>query len=129
MWDGDKDMCLFTTKALEDAGKLIELVTEQDVVMLLPKGIPTLKHMVTKRHSRPDNFFCTNNITNHVTKCNTMPERQLGKTDHYLIATILELVQERMLPKTSQNIRETDWEEFNVFLGKELTEIPVPDEM
>jgi Endonuclease-reverse transcriptase len=95
MWDGDEDTCLFTAKALEDAGELIELVAEQDMVMLLPKGIPTLKHMVMKWHSRPDNVFCTSALVQYVAKCDIMLERQLGRTDHYLIVTMIEPVQER----------------------------------
>jgi hypothetical protein len=129
MWDKDEDTHLFTAKALEDMGELINLVADQEMCMLLPKGIPTLKHMVTKQFSRPDNVFCTNSLANHVVKCDIMPERQPGKMDHYPIVTILELTQERMTTKPLQNFRETDWDEFNTFLGKELTVIPTPSEI
>ena len=103
MWDRDEDSPLFTTKALKDAGELIELVVDQDMFMALPKGIPTLKHMVSKCLSRPDNVFCSNSLVNYVLKCDTMPERQPGKTDHYPIATTLELAQERTTTNTSHN--------------------------
>ena len=82
MWDRDKDSQCFTTKALKDAQELIELVADQEMFMPLPKGIPTLKHMVMKYFYRPDNIFCTNSLANCVLKCNTIPERQSGKTDH-----------------------------------------------
>jgi Endonuclease-reverse transcriptase len=88
MWDRDKDTHLFMAKALEDAEELINLVAEQEMCMTLPKDIPMPKHMVTKWHSRPYNVFCTSSLTNHMVKCNIMPERQPGKTDHYPIATI-----------------------------------------
>ena len=103
MWDRDEDLRLFTKKAHKDAGELIELVVDQDMFMALPKGIPTLKHMVTKHFFRPDNVFCSNSLVNHILKCDTMPERQPGKTDHHPIATILELVQERTMTNTSYN--------------------------
>jgi len=48
MWDRDKDTHLFTKKAIEEAEKLINLVANQEMYTPLPKGIPTLKHMVTK---------------------------------------------------------------------------------
>lgn len=94
MWDKDEDMDLFTAKALKDAGELINLVADQQMCMPLPKGIPTLKHM-------PDNVFCTVGLVNHVVKCDVMPERQLGKTNHYPVVTILELTQERMTMQPS----------------------------
>ena len=62
-------------------------------------------------------------------KCDVMPERQLGKTDHYPVVTILELTQERMTMQPSQNFRETDWDSFNSFLGKELVVIPIPSKI
>ena len=124
MWDKDKDTHLFTKKALKDAGELINLVVDQEMCMVLPKGIPTLKHMVTKQLSRPDNIFCTAGLINHVVKCDVMPERQPGKTDHYPVVTILEITQERMTMQPSQNFRKTDWNSFNNFLGKELAVIP-----
>ena len=48
MWDKDEDTHLFTAKALKDTGELIDLVADQEMYMPLPKGILTLKHMVTK---------------------------------------------------------------------------------
>ena len=129
MWDRDEDSRLFTAKALEDAQELIELIADQEMYMPLPKGIPTLKHMVSKRLSRPDNVFCTNSLADCVLRCDTMPERQPGKTDHYPIVTILELEQRRTAMNPSRNFRETDWEEFNAYLGEEIATIPIPDEI
>ena len=48
MWDEETDDRLFTTRALEDAGKLIEMLADLNLKMALPKGQPTLEHMVTK---------------------------------------------------------------------------------
>jgi len=64
----------------------------------------------------------------YVTKCDTMLERQPGKTDHFPIVMILDITQERTLPKPSQNYREMDWKEFTSTLGKELEAIPIPTE-
>ena len=57
-----------------------------------------------------------------------MPERQPGKTNHYPVATILELMQERMSMQPSQNFS-VDWDAFNDFLGKELAIIPIPNKI
>jgi len=48
MWDRDGDTHLFTKKAIDKAEELINSVADQEMYMPLPKGIPTLKHMVTK---------------------------------------------------------------------------------
>ena len=69
MWDKDEDTHLFMVKALEDVGELITLLTDQEMVMPLPKGILMLKHMVMKRLSRPDNVFCTVGLAKHIVKC------------------------------------------------------------
>ena len=63
MWD-ETDNRLFTPRALEDAGKLIELLTDLNLKMALPKGQPTLEHLVTKKYSHPDNIWCTEEIHN-----------------------------------------------------------------
>ena len=59
LWDNDNDIHLFTQQAITQATKLIELLATYDLNMALPKGIPTLQHMVTKKYSRPDNIFIT----------------------------------------------------------------------
>jgi hypothetical protein len=82
-WDNDEDERLFTAAATHDAEVLINHVTDWNMVMALPKGIPTLKHMVTKRHSRPDNVFCTDGLTEYITKCDVVPELQPVNTDHF----------------------------------------------
>jgi len=49
MWDNELDDRLFMLRALEDAGKLIELLSDLNLKMALPKGQPTLEHLVTKK--------------------------------------------------------------------------------
>ena len=53
----------------------------------------------------------------YVTKCDTMLERQPGKTNNFPIVTILDITQERTTPKPSRNYRETDWKAFTSTLG------------
>ena len=51
LWDDDKDTHLFTNQALRSAEGLIEQLAEHGMEMALPKGVPTLQHMRTKRYS------------------------------------------------------------------------------
>jgi len=69
MWDRDEDTRLFTAPSQRTAEKLISLLADHNMVMPLPKGTPTLQHMVTKLFSRPDNFFCSEEMQEMVTKC------------------------------------------------------------
>ena len=55
LWDKNKETHLFTRKATDAANGFIDLIGEFGLEMALPKDIPTLQHMVTKKYSRPDN--------------------------------------------------------------------------
>ncbi|KAH6899296.1 hypothetical protein BKA70DRAFT_1115550, partial [Coprinopsis sp. MPI-PUGE-AT-0042] len=74
MWDNDHDERLFTPHALSDADRLIMMIAKWDMSMLLPKGIQTLEHQVTKRYSRPDNVFATQGIQEKVVHCKARPD-------------------------------------------------------
>ena len=112
MWDDDTDDRLFTPRALEDAGKLIELLADLNLKMALPKGQPTLEHMVTKKYSRPDNIWCTEDIHDLIVRCEVDPSIRPPATDHFPIATYITLPQKRITPKASYNFRAVDWEDF-----------------
>jgi endonuclease/exonuclease/phosphatase family metal-dependent hydrolase len=73
LWDRDEDVHLFTQQATRQAEGLINLLATYDLDMSLPKLIPTLQRMVTKRYSRPDNIFSTPGISELITKCEVDP--------------------------------------------------------
>jgi hypothetical protein len=91
LWDNGKDEQLFTNEAIVNADLLINWLIDWNMDMPLPKGILTLKHFIMKKYSQPDNMFCTDNLTDYVIKCNTMPQLQPPKTNHFPIITILDL--------------------------------------
>ena len=90
-WDDDNDIHLFTQQAITQANTLIKLIANYDLDMALPKGIPTLRHMVTKRYSRPDNVFATNGLADHITVCKVDPTSRPPSTDHFPITTNIQL--------------------------------------
>ena len=108
LWDRDEDTHLFTLDALWKAEPLIELLADYDMEMILQKGVPTLQHMHSKRYSRPDNIFCSRSMTNSVLKCSVDAETCPTKTDHFPIATLLELPQERIVSKPTCDFRMAD---------------------
>ena len=65
MWDEDHNHHLFTSRALEDASRLLALVANHGMYMALLKGIPTLELMATKNWTRPDNIFCSGSLVDN----------------------------------------------------------------
>ena len=59
LWDDKADERLFTPQAIREADILIGLLVDEGLEMALPRSILTLKHMVTKLHSQPDNVWCS----------------------------------------------------------------------
>ena len=124
LWDDDEDVHLFTRKATDDAEELIRLLANYDMQMILPKGVPTLQHMVTGRYSRPDNVFSTPGIQDLVIKCEVNPALRPTSTDHFPIITHILLPQERVNTLPTFNFRETDWEEYRKKLKLRLQLTP-----
>jgi hypothetical protein len=113
-------------QALRDAEGIIDLIAEFDMVMTLPKGIPTLQHMRSKKYSRPDNFFCNTALQPYVIKSEVQPQHKPSCTDHYPIVTHLDLPQAHIPEDPSYNFRTADWEAFNKALKVKLGNLPRP---
>src|SRR5216683_4648766 len=56
-WDSLEDVRLFTNEATEATKKLIEAVVDAGLELVLPCGLPTHKHSITKQWSRLDQVF------------------------------------------------------------------------
>jgi hypothetical protein len=97
-----------------------------DLNMPLPKGIPTLEHMVTKRYSRPVNFFNTPGISEFITKCEVDPSLRPTSTNHFPILTNIQLPQERIDSPPTHNFREVDWNNYRQKLRARLLTTPDP---
>jgi hypothetical protein len=129
LWDDDKDTHLFTRQALRDAEGIINLIAEHDMVMALPKGLPTLQHMRTKKYSRPDNIFCSTTLQPFIVKCEVMTHLKPPATDHFPILTQLDLPQSRIPSDPTLNFHNADWEEFRQTLSFKLGTLPHPGPM
>jgi len=127
LWDRSEDTHLFTREAITAANGLIDLLDEYGMEMALPKGIPTLQHMRSKRYSRPDNVFCTQPIMDHITRCEVDTRIRPPCTDHFPIATTISLPQHRIEEPPSYDFRNMDWEEFRTHLVSRLEEVPDPE--
>ena len=126
MWDNDNDIHLFTPQAIGQAENLIELIANYDLHMALPKGIPTLQHMVTKKYSRPDNFFTSLRLLELITLCEVDPAARPPTTDHLPIITKIQIPQQKASTLTTFNFRDVNWPAFRSNLRKKLNRSPTP---
>src|SRR3981189_178279 len=126
LWDEDRNGHLFTPAALEEAHILIEIIADHNMVMTLPKDLPTLQAMNTGNWTRPNNVFTSANLENYLVRCDTDPRLRGPGTDHVPILTIIDLPLERKPSPASPNFRMTDWKDFKEELAIRLTDIPLP---
>ena len=128
-WDDDADTHLFTSTALRNAEGIISLIAEYDMVMTLPKGIPTLRHMRTKKYSRPDNIFCSSSLEPLLTNCEVVAQARPTSTDHFPIETRFDLPQARIPPDPSRNFRDVNWDDFRRTLTEKIELSPIPPQV
>jgi len=126
LWDDDGDERLFMTQALREAEILISLLADEGMVMALPKGILTLKHMITNLYLRPDNVWCGKRLLGHILCCKMDSYLQPPCTDHLPIVMIVDIPQEHTSVHPSLNFREVNWEAFQEKLQANLEDIPLP---
>jgi ribonuclease HI len=122
MWDEMRNSHLFTRANLDDAQELLDAVAEHDLHMVLPKELPTLKAMATGNHTRTDNVFISPELAESLISCNTVPEDQPPRTDHFPIDTVIELSVKTSTQTPRPNYRQVEWKEYNKTLKKKLEE-------
>ena len=128
-WDDDADTHLFTSTALRNAEGIISLIAEYDMVMTLPKGIPTLRHMRTKKYSCLNNIFCSSSLEPLLTNCEVVAQARPTSTDHFPIETRFDLPQARIPPDPSRNFRDVNWDDFRRTLTEKIELSPIPPQI
>ena len=103
---------------------LIGLLMDHEMQMILPKGVPMLKHMQTKKYSCPDNVFSMPGLQDLVNRCKVDLALRPASTDHFLIITQLMLPRDWTNTTPSFNLRETDWELFREKLEPRPRNLP-----
>jgi hypothetical protein len=113
LWELESNTHLTKPDNKAKAWPLIDILTDNSLVMTLPKGIHTLElknaHVVL---THPDNTFCLEEAANTLTKCKVQYGRQGPGADHYPIVTILALPVEKVAEKERRNFREVEWKKF-----------------
>ena len=91
LWDKECNHHLFMATAHRAADRLLEKVSAYPMLMILPKGTPTLEAKSTKNWTHLDNAFCSMNTEELVVICDMDPHLWGLGVDHILILTTLEL--------------------------------------
>ena len=126
LWDEERNHHLFMAAALWAADWLLKKVLAHGMLMILPKGTPTLEAKVTKNWTRLDNMFCSANAEELVVVCDTDPCLRGPGADHILILTTLELPLSRAAAPETRNFRMVNWVAFREALAAQLVDIPSP---
>ena len=126
LWDEEWNSHLFTSGTSSAAQPLIDMLEDYNMVMLLPKGIPTLQSMAMKNWTRVDNVFTTQNTENSMVICDTDPRQPGPGTDHVPVLTTLDLDVPTAAIKSRRNYRAMEWPKFREELVEQLAAIPGP---
>src|SRR6266481_4376798 len=126
MWDEERNHHLFMASATAEAQILISLLADCDMVMALPRGIPTLQAMNTKNWTRVDNVFVTEDLASLLVCCDTDPRQRGPGTDHVPIHTIIDTGAPLREADSLRNFRTVDWDEFREEMANQLELLPDP---
>jgi hypothetical protein len=118
-WDNPTNSRLFTRTAIRDVEILISTIAELGLNLALPSGIPMHLHNVTKKWTRLDQVFISEDHLDSIITCEVLSNTPGINTDHLLILTTLDLDLARAPANPLKNFRNVDWEEFeNELAGK-----------
>ena len=125
-WDNPSDTRLFTKPAIDNAEVLISAIAEAGLDLVLLPGIPTHLHNVTKKWTRLDQVFITEDAMDSIIACEALAGTLGINTDHLPILMTLDLEITRVAASSPKNFRDVDWEEFRKRLAEKFKQLPKP---
>jgi endonuclease/exonuclease/phosphatase family metal-dependent hydrolase len=125
-WHNLEDTRLFTRPAISNAEILISMVAKAGLDMALPPGIPIHIHKVTKKWTRLDHVFISEDALDSILVCEALSDAQGINTDHLPILTTLDLDLTCAPSSEPKNYHNVDWEQFKKALDSRLDFLPPP---
>jgi hypothetical protein len=101
-------------------------VADAGLDLALPTKIPTHKHNVTKKWTRLDHVFLSEQSFDALISCEALVDNLSPNTDHLPILTKLDLTLAKTPAKSIPNFRNVDWENFRKTLEESLSEYGLP---
>jgi hypothetical protein len=105
----------------------LDATASRDMHMTLPKHLPTLKVHSTGNYTCTDNVFMTTSLLDAIMKCQTVPEDQPARSDHFPVDTTLEVGLTAVQDPPKHNYRKVDWEQYNKLLQEKLERYATED--
>ena len=130
-WEDASNSRLFTNTNLEKAQILIDLLTEHNMDLALPPAIPMILNRLNSRgaRTRPDNVSISEDISNWVTVCDTLPDHMPPRADHFPIITHISFLTITATKERPWNFKATDWDRFKEALGGRLEDVPANEHL
>ena len=128
-WDNVANTRLFTQTAIDNAEVLISTVAGLGMDLVLPPGIPTHIHNVSKKWTRLDQVFISEDFTDSIITCNVLNKTPGINTDHLPILTMLDLNLTRISTTPPRNFHNVDWETFEETLTAKLETMGPPSHL
>ena len=123
MWEYETNERLFETE--EYISPLIELLYRNEILLVLPKGIPTYQ-TATGNWTCPDNVWRSNTLDDPILHCDVIPAIQPPLADHMPIIIIINMPFPRATAARSLNFRQANWIKVNEDLAQRLESGPPP---
>ena len=117
IWEEDANEWLFEND--EFISPLIELLYRNQMLLALPKGIPTFQS-TTGNWMRPDNVWCSNSTDDPILRCDVVPAIRPPLADHMPIITIIYLPFPRAAEIHALDFRQANWIKVNEDLAQRL---------
>ena len=117
MWEDETNERLF--KAEEYISPLIELLYRNEMLLALPKGIPTFQS-AAGNWTRPDNVWRSNPPEDPILRCDIVPAIRPPLADHMPIITIINMPFPRVASIHALNFWQANWIKMNEDLEQRL---------
>lgn len=127
-WETDENAHLHAAGRNKRRGEwLHDATVNLGMMMVLPKGIGTYL-TARKRTTRPDNVFCSLELSESIITCDVREEWKPQITDHFPILLELGVMPETKERVPRKNWKETDWTAFRKTVREQLSKYDPPRE-
>src|SRR6202011_3471472 len=117
MWEDDTNSHLFEPENY--ISPLLDLLYRHNMLLTLPKGIPTFQTSVGC-WTRPDNVWRSNTNFDPIQRCNILPNIHPPLADHMPIITVIDLPIPRSSAPQALDFRAANWSDVNNTLKVKL---------
>jgi Endonuclease-reverse transcriptase len=117
IWEDETNLHLYEPE--EFISPLIDLLYKHNMILALPKGIPTYQ-TCAGNWTRPDSVWRSSSADDPIIRCDILPNIRPLAADHLPIITVINLPLPRSMILPSLDFRNADWPKINTLLKAKL---------